>query len=129
MTQRIQRHPFLAIFDGADPSVSTPQRTTSTTPLQSLFFLNDPIVHEQAKRFANRLITECSDDSSRLQMASELAFSRPARPEEMERASRFLDSVRAKLSESETSPEKLEAETWQALVRVLFRLNEFVYLD
>src|SRR4030095_591779 len=86
MTQRIQRHPFLAIFDGADPSVSTPQRTASTTPLQSLYFLNDPLIHEQAKRFAQRIITECSDDSSRLQMASELAFSRPARLEEVERA-------------------------------------------
>lgn len=26
MTQRIQRHPYLAVFDGADPSTSTPAR-------------------------------------------------------------------------------------------------------
>jgi hypothetical protein len=129
MTQRIQRHPYLAIFDGADPSVSTPQRTASTTPLQSLYLLNDPLVHEQAERFAQRLITERPDDASRFQLASEVAFARQARPEEIERATQFLAAVRAKLSESETSPEKLEAATWQSLVRVLFRLNEFVYLD
>ncbi|MGH9847229.1 MAG: PSD1 and planctomycete cytochrome C domain-containing protein, partial [Blastocatellia bacterium] len=46
MTQRIQRHPYLAIFDGADPSASTPVRTTSTTPLQALYLLNDAFVHE-----------------------------------------------------------------------------------
>lgn len=129
MTQRIQRHPYLAIFDGADPSVSTPLRATSTTPLQSLYFLNDSLVHEQAKRFADRLITEQSEDSARLQLASELAFARPARPDEIERAVQFLTAARAKLSETQSSPEKLESETWQALVRVLFRLNEFVYLD
>jgi hypothetical protein len=129
MTQRIQRHPYLAIFDGADPSVSTPQRTLSTTPLQSLYFLNDPLVHEQAKRFAQRLISERSDNSGRLQLASELAFVRAAGPNEIERAEKFLAAARAQLSEKVSSPDELELESWQALVRVLFRLNEFVYLD
>src|SRR4029079_15580835 len=32
MTQRIQRHPFLAPFDGADTNMSTPARSTSTAP-------------------------------------------------------------------------------------------------
>ena len=41
MIQRIQRHPFLAIFDGADPAASTALRLTSTTPLQALFLLNE----------------------------------------------------------------------------------------
>ncbi|MDX1925144.1 MAG: DUF1549 domain-containing protein, partial [Pirellulaceae bacterium] len=52
MTQRIQRHPYLAIFDGADPSTSTGSRMSTTTPLQALYLLNDPFVHEQAKRVA-----------------------------------------------------------------------------
>ncbi|HND56691.1 MAG TPA: DUF1553 domain-containing protein, partial [Pirellulaceae bacterium] len=47
MTQRIQRHPYLALFDGADPSTSTGARLTSTTPLQALFLLNDPLLHRQ----------------------------------------------------------------------------------
>jgi hypothetical protein len=34
MTQRIQRHPFLAIFDGPDTGASTASRGTSTTTLQ-----------------------------------------------------------------------------------------------
>ncbi|MCI0464560.1 MAG: PSD1 and planctomycete cytochrome C domain-containing protein, partial [Gemmataceae bacterium] len=48
MTQRIQRHPFLATFDGPDTNASTAVRTTSTTSLQALFLMNDPFVHEQA---------------------------------------------------------------------------------
>ena len=39
MTQRIQRHPFLALFDGPDTNASTGVRTTSTTPLQALFLM------------------------------------------------------------------------------------------
>ena len=56
MTQRITRHPFLAIFDGADPATSTGARLTTTTPVQALYLLNDPFVHEQSKRFAARVL-------------------------------------------------------------------------
>ena len=43
MTQRIKRHPFLALFDGADPNASTPGvRHTTTVPTQALFFLTTP---------------------------------------------------------------------------------------
>lgn len=62
MTPRIQRHPYLAIFDGADPSTSTPARQTSTTPLQALYLLNDKFVHEQAEGLARRLHAESNDD-------------------------------------------------------------------
>ena len=46
MSQRIQRHPFLALFDGADPNAST-AASGRTTPTQALFFMNDPFVHAQ----------------------------------------------------------------------------------
>ena len=94
MTQRIQRHSYLAIFDGADPSTSTAARP---------------------------------DDPARLQLASELAFARPATPDETADAQQFLTAIRAKLRDTGTPADKLDAEAWQAMVRVLFRLNEFVY--
>ena len=129
MTQRTQRHPFLAIFDGADPSVSTPQRPTSTTPLQALFLLNDPFLHEQSRRFAERLLNEFPTDSDRLQRLYQLALSRPAQLDEIDAGRQFLGQVREKLTAENTPADQLESATWQALVRVTFRLNEFVYLD
>ncbi len=129
MTQRIQRRPYLAIFDGADPSTSTPARPTSTTPLQALFLLNDPLVHEQSKRFAARVVAAHPDDPARLQLACMLAFARLPSPEENADAQQFLTTVRAKLRDTGIPEDKLDAEVWQAMVRVLFRLNEFVYLD
>ncbi len=79
MTQRIQRHPFLALFDGADPNVSTSERSSTTTPTQALFMMNDPLVHEQSALLAGRMLSERGDDAARLQLLYQLAFTRARR--------------------------------------------------
>ncbi|HZJ17724.1 MAG TPA: DUF1553 domain-containing protein, partial [Chthoniobacteraceae bacterium] len=121
MTQRIQRHPYLATFDGADPSASTPSRATSTTPLQALYLLNDPFVHEQAKRIAERILADAADNATRVKRTYTLLFSRPPDENEAAAAEKFLAEAKTKLGD--------EKEAWRSYLRVLFRLNEFVYLD
>ena len=128
MTQRIQRHPFLAIFDGADPSTSTAVRMNSTTPLQALFLLNDPFVHEQSRLVSERIIKHSADTESRLSFAYELLFCRKPSADEFVSAETFLAEARLLLQES-VPADQIETAAWQALVRSLFRLNEFVYLD
>jgi hypothetical protein len=122
MTQRLQRHPFLAVFDGADPSTSTPARPASTTPLQALYFLNDPLFHEQSRRLAERLIASAPEDTARLRMAFHFILCRPAEAEETAAAQAFLDKALTK-----TGGDKAAA--WAACIRALLRLNEFIYLD
>ncbi len=129
MTQRIQRHPYLAIFDGADPATSTPVRTTSTTPLQALFLLNDTFVHEQSKEFATRLLKDGNDDTARLKRAYQHALSRPPESAELDGGKKFLTTVREKLRADGMAENQIENEAWRAMARVLFRLNEFVYVD
>ncbi len=123
MTQRIQRHPFLATFDGADPSASTAARLTSTTPVQALFLLNDPLVHEQSAAFAARIRREASAPPDRIRLAYALAFARQPDAAEESEASHFLERLAAN-----SSPDA-ERAAWEAFARALFRLNEFVYLD
>jgi hypothetical protein len=123
MTQRIQRHPFLAIFDGPDASASTAQRPTSTTPLQALYFLNDPGVHAQADRFAQRIMASSTSDAERTTFAFRTAVGRDADDREAAAVLKFLQ--RAK---QQTAPES-DLAAWQAMVRVIFRLNEFIYVD
>ncbi len=51
MTQRLVKHPFLALFDG--PGHELPRPTSardSTVPLQALYLMNNPFVQEQADR-------------------------------------------------------------------------------
>lgn len=128
MSQRIQRHPYLAIFDGADPAVSTPMRTTSTTPLQALYLLNDKFVHEQAAGFANRIRTE-SDEVRRIEGAWLQLFGRPPSPDEFRNVSEFLVNIRQQLSIDGASGDDLDRECWRSLARSLMRSNELVYLD
>ncbi|MBL9166149.1 MAG: PSD1 domain-containing protein [Verrucomicrobiales bacterium] len=129
MTQRIQRHPYLAIFDGADPAASTAFRTRSTTPLQALHLLNDGLVHEQAKRFAGRIVSGREDQAARIRLSFRQALGRVPAGEEVSLAVAFLDRVRERSRASGASAQTADVESWQAYARTLFRLNEFVYLD
>jgi mono/diheme cytochrome c family protein len=118
MTQRIQRHPFLALFDGPDPNTGTATRGASTTPLQALFLMNDPLVHRQAEGLATRLLRERSDDSRRLDLAFRLLFSRLPEPEERAACLTHLAAGPAG-----------EAAAWSSLARALFLSSEFLYVD
>ena len=119
MTQRIRRHPFFGVFDGAETNMSTPFRIASTTPLQALFMLNDPLLHESARALAARLQKERPDDAARVERGFELALGRPASTDERATVLEYLTRSRAGLGETEA---------WESVARVLFRLNEFVYV-
>ena len=91
MVQRQRRHPYLALFDGADPNASTPTRQSTTVPTQALYFLNDPFFHEQAARLASTLLM-APDDETRLLQAYLALFQREPSPTERERVRRFLEN-------------------------------------
>ncbi len=117
MVQRQRRHPFLALFDGADPNASTPERQTTTAPTQALFFLNDPFFHTQATLLEASLM-DLSDDSARLRRLFRTTLQREPSTTENDWAATFLASYPG-------TPE----EKWSACVRMILASNEFLYLD
>ncbi|HEY7308187.1 MAG TPA: DUF1553 domain-containing protein [Gemmataceae bacterium] len=127
MTQRIQRHPFLALFDGADTNASTAERVTSTTPLQALYLMNDAFVHAQARKFAARLLAERADDAARLDRAYALALGRLPSDTERSEARDFLERVRAR--SAGVPADQQHARAWESFARALFLSNEFVYVN
>jgi mono/diheme cytochrome c family protein len=127
MQQRFQRHPFFALFDGADTNASTDRRITSTTPLQALFLMNDPHVHAQAKKFAARVRSEAMYDPARIDRAYLLLFGRLPSPGEKDAAQDYVANVGDRLKAA--SPDERSAKAWESLARALFLSNEFVYLD
>jgi mono/diheme cytochrome c family protein len=129
MTQRFQKHPFLALFDGPDTNASTPSRITSTTALQALFLMNDPFVDRRAQGFAGRLLSERADDAGRIERACQLALGRPASAEEQAEAKDYLSKIHAKLQAAGVPTDQLTAQTWQSLVRAVFLTNEFIYVE
>jgi uncharacterized coiled-coil protein SlyX len=129
MTQRIQKDPFLALFDGADPSASTAQRTLTTTPSQALFMMNDPFFHEQSWAFAGRLASLPGDDATRVGHAFELAYGRLPTPEETQGAIAFLADYRARSTPLNLPEPERVLHSWAGYLRVLLASNEFLYVD
>ncbi len=129
MTQRIQRHPFLAIFDGPDTAASTSGRVISTTSLQALYLLNDPFVHEQAAKFAARVRAARDDDVERIDLAYQLAFGRKPTHEEVAASREYLSKAAEKLKTAGGAEDQRLSQAWESFARVLFRANEIVYLN
>jgi hypothetical protein len=129
MTQRIQRHPYLALFDAPDANVSTDVRADSTVPLQALYLMNSPFVQTQSLAFARRILRGTSQTEERIRLASELAWSRPPSLDETRRARDYLQRYRDELARTGVAAEKLELEAWASYARVLLTANEFFYVD
>jgi mono/diheme cytochrome c family protein len=129
MTQRIQRQPFLALFDGPDTNASTATRDTSTTPLQALFLMNDPFVHEQARGFASRVLAERGNDADRFERAFLYAFGRPPSEGERQEMRSFLEAIEHRLRTANLAPKDVSRRAWESLVRVMFMNSEFVYVN
>ncbi|MCA9223697.1 MAG: DUF1553 domain-containing protein, partial [Planctomycetales bacterium] len=130
MTARLNARSFFTMFDGADRNASTPRRDSSVTTLQSLYLLNDAFVHEQAQRFAERLIRDVpNDEAARLTRAWMLSVARPPNDDERKAADAWLARVRDQLQMSESNAADVELHAWTSLTRVLLRTNEFLYVD
>src|SRR5207245_4482380 len=71
--------PLMDVLDCPDPSVATPKRTVTSTPLQALSLLNNRFMEHCAERFAERLQREAPGDiAAQVGRAYELCFARPA---------------------------------------------------
>ena len=127
MVQRQHKHPFLSLFDGADPNASTAQRVITTVPTQALYMLNSPFFHRQCADFARHLYTEHASGQQRLEVAYQMAYARPPTSEEVLRAEQFLSRYREKLTTGTAQDRALRA--WSAYARILLASNEFLYVD
>ena len=81
------KDPMLEAFDCPDPSVKTPRRGVTTTPLQALELMNNSFVQRQAKHLAERAMKVAGGDrAAAIRAAYRLALGRAPSPEESQRA-------------------------------------------
>jgi cytochrome c553 len=120
MTQRLVKHPFLALFDGPDTNTSTDVRSRSTVPLQALYLLNNPFVLDCADGLAGRMIAAGSGPADRVARGFELAWGRPPEAGERDRALRFV---------RDAGTVTADRNAWTSLAKVLLTANEFLYID
>src|SRR5579864_9473244 len=127
MTQRVVRHPYLALFDAPDTNTSTDVRAASTVPLQSLYMLNNPFVLQQSEGFAKRLLA--ADPEARVGLATRIAWGREPSEEETKKYRDYVTRYRDKAIASRTLPPEAELQAWSSLARALITTNEFIYID
>lgn len=115
--------PMMLAFDTPIPFNAIGRRTNSNVPAQALIMLNDPMVIDQAGKWARRLIEEHSDPEARLKNAFESAMGRLPTDKESGQLLSFVES-QGKLYGDDSS----ETKVWTDLCHVLFNMKEFVYI-
>jgi hypothetical protein len=105
-------NPFLDCLDGADPNASTPKRNQTLTALQALAMLNDAFMLRLAERFAGRLEREAATPEGRVERGFRLAIGRNPTADE-----------------AKTLGDYAARHGLPRACRVLFNLNEFVFVD
>ncbi|MFM8286215.1 MAG: DUF1553 domain-containing protein, partial [Planctomycetaceae bacterium] len=128
MQQRNRRHPFLALFDAADPNQSVAERLPTVTPTQTLYLMNSPFVHEQAAAFAARWNVPGVAVEERARQMIEAAHGRVPATEELALAGEFVAGYAARLPDTTAAPDRATA-AWEAFARVLLTSNSFLYVD
>ncbi len=109
---RSQPNPFLTTLDCADSSQSTPRRNETLTSLQALSLMNNRFNLVMAQAFAKRLETE-SD----------------VLPEQVDVAIQLLCQRDLAAAERDDLVAYARVHGLENLCRILFNLNEFVFLE
>jgi hypothetical protein len=105
--------PLLDLLDCPDPSVTTPKRTVTSTPLQALGLLNNRFMEYHAEKLAARLRREAPGGArAQVRRAYDLAFARQPTSAELTFCIRFA-----------------EEHGLTQLCLVLLNTNEFSYID
>ena len=118
MTTRLQRHPFLSLFDGPDTNTTTDQRKSSIVPSQALYLMNGEVIRTEAAAFAERVLA--AEPPQRISRAYSLAFQREPTSDEASNATAFIDAY---------SKQSDERSAWIAFCRSLLISHETFYVD
>jgi hypothetical protein len=106
------RDPVLDVLDCPDPSVKTPRRTSTTTPLQALTLMNNPFTNRMARSFAERVKREAGDNVV----------------EQVKLAYRFALGRRPTVAERDRAVPAVEGNGLDVLAWALLNSTEFAYV-
>jgi hypothetical protein len=120
----------LTLFDAADPNGVTAVRNDTTVASQALFLLNNPFVREQARSFAESLLSdEKINDDQRIARAHMIALCRQPMQDELADARSFLfEYVAAQAAQARPETDR-RLSAWQSYCQSLLCSNEFLYVE
>jgi hypothetical protein len=115
----------LVTFDSPTPFSTVGRRNVTNVPAQSLALMNDPLFHQQARVWAQRLLRELpgADTAARIAWLFETAYGRP--PSAGERTT--CESALNELKESHAAGVET-VDVWTDLCHALINANDFIYV-
>ncbi|MEK6262202.1 MAG: PSD1 and planctomycete cytochrome C domain-containing protein [Planctomycetota bacterium] len=122
--------PMMLAFDTPSPFSTVGRRTVSNVPAQALILMNDPLVIEQAKRWADRTLADASQTpEQRIESLYLTVFARRPTDREKLEAWSFLVSYPGSPPDAKSDPNKAPRDAWTDLCHVLFNVKEFIYVE
>jgi hypothetical protein len=118
MQGRIQKNPYLDLFDGPDGNLPLSERKATTTTLQALYLMNSEFMHEQAQAMAERSSAESRERAAFLSNASETIFARPLSERDAQQAASYFAAA--------SGTEEQKRAGW---LRAMLASNEFLFVD
>jgi len=116
--------PFMLAFDTPSPFSTMGRRNVSNVPAQALILMNDPLVVEQARLWAERALARDPDDAARrITRMYETVFARPPRDDELAMALAFVEAQAAVRDMSRD-----DVSIWADLAHTLINVKEFVFV-
>ncbi len=135
-------YPSFVTLDAPTREFCVAQRAKTSTPLQSLVLMNDPVFVEAARGFAQRVLSEPNlENSARTRLAWRLALARNPSDVEQKILDRTLEQQLATYRADPEAAKKLvsvgdlakpseldasELAAWTALCNVILNLNETI---
>ena len=118
MQPRIQKHPYLDLFDGPDGNIPVSERKSTTTTLQALYLMNSAFVHEQSQAMAERWSADTQGREDFLDRASLTVFGHPRQPGEAAQAETYFASAAG-----------AEEQKRAGFLRAMLSSNAFLFVD
>ncbi len=116
---------FMLTFDMPTPFSTIGRRNVTNVPGQSLALMNDPLVHDQSRVWAERLLREKKDATARerIRWLFESAYARDPSAAELAACRDSLAELQNLENHAEGAPE-----AWADLCHALICANDFIYV-
>jgi hypothetical protein len=110
-TQRSVPYPQQSAFDAPSSLVSCSRRERSTTPIQALNLLNDPVFWEAAQALGARVLQKAGSLEERIRYLFDLALARPPSADEVHLISDYYNN---------------KGGNWTGISSIVLNLDEFI---
>ena len=112
------------LFDAAEPSLVTGDRSVTNVPLQALYLMNGAFVQGRAEALARRVISETGSEEDRIARSFQLCFTRQPDDTELAVAREFFQSARGDASSASDDLAALAAFCQSLLATAEFRFAD-----